>query len=202
MRESEKEKLLNYEQANSLFRFDGERLYWRPRPRSVFRCNQAFLMWNKRYAGEPCGAVGDKGYLIITVTFDGKSFQYYGHRIIWLLTYREWPSQNIDHIDGNPLNNAVSNLRDVPQIENAHNMAASGRNTSGVPGVVWCKATSKWHARIKVNEKVDHLGSFPDFSDAVQARVAAEKKYNFHPNHGRMMDFQKLNAKEVATCQV
>lgn len=186
MRESDKEKLLDYARADSLFHFDGELLYWKPRPRSAFRCNQAFLMWNKRYAGKPCGTVNDKGYAVVTVTLNEKSFLHYSHRIIWLLTYREWPSQNIDHIDGNPLNNKTINLRDVPQIENNHNLSVSRTNTSGVAGVVWCKAAGKWHSRIKVNGKVKHLGSFADFSDAVSARIAAEKKHNFHPNHGRM----------------
>ena len=46
------------------------------------------------------------------------------------------------------------------------------------------KREQKWVARIKVNCKDNHLGYFHDKEDAINARNAANVKYNYHVNHG------------------
>ena len=51
--------------------------------------------------------------------FRGK--QYLVHRIAWLLQHGSWPVGDIDHIDGNPSNNKLENLRDVPHSVNLQN---------------------------------------------------------------------------------
>lgn len=43
------------------------------------------------------------------------------HRLIWFIVYGEWPKQQIDHIDGNPSNNSILNLRDVSHTDNMNN---------------------------------------------------------------------------------
>lgn len=121
-----------------------------------------------------------KKYWLIRV--DGKMYQ--AHRLAWLVTHGEFPPEQIDHIDGNGLNNRLENLRAVSDSENKRNLRKYSNNTSGVSGVIWHKASQKWLAQIKVNRKNIHLGSFIDKSEAVAARKAAEAKYNFHENHG------------------
>ena len=107
------------------------------------------------------------------------------HRVAWALHYGAWPNGEIDHINGNPIDNRIENLRDIPKAENQRNMKRSTRNTSGVSGVSWRKTRKKWRARIKVDGKEKSLGHFERFEDAVRARQAALVKCGYHPNHGR-----------------
>ena len=83
----------------------------------------------------------------------------------------------IDHIDHNPLNNCRSNLRIVTQHQNNMNKGKQKTNKSGVIGVYWNKANEKWRARIRLNNKLIHLGCFDDLEEASRARKEAEIKY-------------------------
>lgn len=121
-----------------------------------------------------------KRYWLIRV--DGKLF--HAHRLAWLLMQGEFPLEQIDHIDGNGLNNQIENLRAVSTTENLRNQRKNSKNSSGAAGVRWYRPTRKWQARIKVGRKDIHLGYFADKSEAISARKAAEIKYGFHANHG------------------
>ncbi len=126
------------------------------------------------------------GYLrhgYITIKINGK--QYAAHRIAWLLTHGMWPNGDIDHINGNILDNRIINLRDVDRTTNLRNMTISSLNTSGITGVHWCKTWGKWKAQISGDGKRVVLGSFDNLLDAVCARKSAEIEYGYHPNHGR-----------------
>ena len=91
---------------------------------------------------------------------------------------------HIDHIDHNPGNNSVENLREVTVIENHRNMSLNKNNTSGVTGVFWHASRNKWMSGIMIKGKNLHLGYFTTLEEATAARQAANIKYNFHPNHG------------------
>lgn len=108
---------------------------------------------------------------------------YLAHRLAWFYMNGEWPSE-IDHSDGNGVNNKFSNLSEVTHLENGKNQRLPSNNTSGTMGVHYCKVTGKWFARIKVNNNVINAGRFEDKKDAVTARKKVEKDYGFHPNHG------------------
>jgi hypothetical protein len=92
----------------------------------------------------------------------------------------EFPEDQVDHIDGNGLNNIWTNLRPVTCGENQKNRRKYARNTSGTTGVYWYKQARKW--RSLIHNK--HLGLFHNKEDAIAARKAAEVFYNFHENHG------------------
>jgi hypothetical protein len=62
----------------------------------------------------------------------------------------------IDHIDGNPLNNNIKNLRPATEMQNHHNMGISKRNKSGIKGVCWDKSKNKWFARCNFDYKSHH----------------------------------------------
>ncbi|MFU6990820.1 HNH endonuclease signature motif containing protein [Pseudomonas paraeruginosa] len=94
------------------------------------------------------------------------------------------PDGIIDHIDGNTLNNRISNLRIVDRKENARNMSRSRSNTSGLMGVYWRKDLEVWRATIRPGKFVS-LPSDGTLFDAVCARKSAEIYYGFHENHGR-----------------
>ncbi len=137
--------------------------------------------WNKRYAGkEALTALGNHGYRFGSIL----GYPYLSHRVIWALRYGVWPKV-IDHIDGDKLNNSISNLRSVEHSQNMKNTPIPSNNRSGRIGVSWHKQRKVWCARIEVNGVRRHLGVSKDFREACQMRERAEREFGFHRNHGR-----------------
>lgn len=79
--------------------------------------------------------------------------------------------KEVDHINGNGLDNRKNNLRIVTHQQNAFNR---GKNTKGV---CWHKQIRKWQAQIKINQKQIYLGIFENLQDAIKARETAVCKY-------------------------
>ena len=105
--------------------------------------------------GAEAGNMMQNGYR--KLKFRGK--QYLTHRIAWFLHYGEWPADDIDHIDGNPANNKLSNLRDVTHSVNLQNRkSATSKNKTGFLGVV--KRKNKYAAHVTKNGKQVYLGLF------------------------------------------
>ena len=110
----------------------------------------------------------------------GESGQHlYMHRVILS------DKTQIDHEDGNGLNNQKYNLREATYKENGSNRAKQKNNTSGFKGVFSHRNTKKWRAQIVVNKKAIHLGYFTTAEEAAIAYNEAAIKY-----HG---SFAKLN---------
>ncbi len=124
-------------------------------------------------AGDVAGCPGVNGYLRISV----QSRLYQAHRLAWLYVYGVWPKDQIDHINRNRSDNRRANLREVTHKQNQQNKSKPSSNTSGHPGVYWCRRRSKWRAKIEHNYKQVHLGYFTDIEEALAARKAAEKLY-------------------------
>ena len=118
-----------------------------------------------------CGA----GYCQIMI--DGK--QHYAHRLAWLHIHGEWPSHHIDHIDGNQMNNRISNLRDAPRAINAQNQKTAQRsNRSGFLGVSKHKC-GRFVAGVWVGGKSKYLGIFDTPEEAHEAYLEAKRA--IHP---------------------
>ncbi|WP_420917555.1 HNH endonuclease [Pseudomonas protegens] len=132
-------------------------------------------------AGVQVGALHHTGYWH---TYIGKK-TYLVHRIIWLMSYGEWPEGQIDHVDGNPQNNRIENLRSVSNQQNSRNRRLKVSNKSGVPGVYWEKRSGRWCAQISTSNGRKHIGYFDSISGAAQARKSAERKHGYHANNGR-----------------
>lgn len=138
--------------------------------------------WRARFSGkEALNSTGDRGYKRGDILYR----PFLAHRVAWALFYGEWPSDQIDHINGVRDDNRIANLRDVPHGENCKNKGRSSKNTSGVTGVHWDSQQEKWMARIRVNYKYNYLGRFDCIGQAIKARREAEALYGFHPNHGK-----------------
>lgn len=101
----------------------------------------------------------------VTIRVDGR--KYNAHRLAWLYVYGEIPLMRIDHRDGNPFNNAISNLRLATQAQNCAN-AARWRGKSLPKGVRLVKG-SRFQARISFNKKQIALGVFDTVESAAQA---------------------------------
>lgn len=131
--------------------------------------------------GNIAGTANNRGYISIVVS--GERHQ--AHRLAFFYMNGEFPPEQTDHIDGNPKNNAWSNLRHATSSQNNRNRKINSNNTSGYFGVSWHKHYGKWTASITGTDGVKYLGYFSDISDAIKAREAAEVKYEYHKNHGR-----------------
>lgn len=90
------------------------------------------------------------------------------HRIIFLMHHGFLP-EFIDHIDGNPSNNRIENLRPATHSENNLNRGKHKRNTSGYKGVTWVATEGRYSARIAIGKKRFFLGYFDDAKEAHQA---------------------------------
>jgi hypothetical protein len=128
---------------------------------------------NGRVAGKVAGTVTPNGYVAITIN----KRIYQAHRLAWLFVNGEWPDDEIDHINGDPGNNRIDNLRLATRQENQRNVGLRKNNTTGVPGVSWHTASGKFRAAIRTGGKRLHLGLFDTLEEAAAARRAAEIKY-------------------------
>jgi len=98
---------------------------------------------------------------------------YLAHRLAWLWFYGTWPQNEIDHIDCNPSNNAIQNLRTATSSDNKGNARTSKANTSGYKGVSVHQKTGSWRARIRGY----HLGLYSNAAEAHLAYMAAARKH-------------------------
>jgi HNH endonuclease/AP2 domain len=102
------------------------------------------------------------------------------HRLAWFYSYKQWPEKDIDHIDGNRANNAISNLREANQKENQQNRKSShSDSSSGILGISFDKVNNKWKAEITAYKKRHFIGRFITKEEASEAYIAAKRK--MHP---------------------
>jgi hypothetical protein len=109
-----------------------------------------------------------------TIKLFGLSYKV--HRIIWLMQTGDWPKGDVDHIDGDGLNNKWDNLRDVTHSQNLMNSAVRSDSTSGYKGVSYDKARDRWYAYINIGGKRKMLGRHRTMQEAVTARQNAERE--------------------------
>lgn len=81
--------------------------------------------------------------------------------------------EQVDHIDGDGLNNLDDNLRIATRQQNRANSRKSRTNTSGFKGVSWSKSSKKWMAQIVVDGKRHYLGVFEHKERAAKAHDRA-----------------------------
>ena len=91
----------------------------------------------------------------------------------------------VDHRDGEKLNNRRHNLRICTHAQNVRNKSLHKNNTSGHKGVSFFKPTGQWLVHIGVNGKSKHIGLFDKIEDAARAYAKAASEH-----YG---DFAKLN---------
>lgn len=133
----------------------------------------------RRFRRLEAGSIDKDGYVIIGV--DGAVYR--AHRLAWLYVHGQWPAHEIDHINGIPDDNRITNLReaDGPRHQQ-QNQKLRDTNKSGYPGVYWDTTNGRWRAMIRNGGKKLSLGSFTSRHDAGAAYMAAKAKmHDFQP---------------------
>ena len=171
----EKRNDLTAEFVRSILEYDGKTglFRWKFNP-------QRKKEWNTRRAGK---AAGGKSGDVHTIRIDDRL--YLSHRIAWLITYGEWPADEIDHINGDPMDNRVENLREATHAENSCNRSFQCNNTNGFIGVRFRPHHGKWEGRINFNGKTVWRKYFDTAQEAAAARrIAVEEIHgDFTPRH-------------------
>jgi len=125
----------------------------------------------KAVAGSEAGHVTDRGYRYIEV--NGKSVR--AHRLAFFFQTGKWPPFEVDHINGDKLDNRWDNLRLTDRRKNMQNQRrAHSRNSSGFLGV--SRNNDQWRARIRVNGKSKHVGYYSTPEEAHEAYLKAKRE--------------------------
>lgn len=160
------------ELCRQLLRYEPEtgKLFWLVR-------EKASPGWNAKWADKEAFTCPDRdGYRKGTIY----GYYFVAHRVIWAIVHGEWPKL-IDHIDGNPGNNRIDNLRGANSEINSKNKRMSRRNSSGFNGVRWDSRIGKWQARIGRNK---HIGMYDTKAEAAAARAAWNAANGYTERHG------------------
>ena len=103
------------------------------------------------------------------------------HRLAWLLHYGKWPINEIDHIDGNPTNNVIDNLRTVSSQKNKWNSRPRRTNPSGMKYIsILDKCQKKYLVQVQRGAGIRlYRESFYSLEKAMAARDVAVARYRF-----------------------
>jgi hypothetical protein len=143
--------MFTQELLKEFFNYKDGNLYWKVDRRQL------------KLIGKKAGSKLKNGYEHIQVC--GKYI--YTHRAIFLYHYGYLP-KILDHINGNPSDNRIENLREVTSAQNSWNRKIL-IGASGVRGITWDKAERKWLAQLKANNKKIWIGRYKSKDDAEQA---------------------------------
>lgn len=128
--------MIDHHSVRELFDYRDGNLYWKAKA-------------NKRHSIEaPAGTINSSGYRVIT--FKGKKL--HAHRLVWLWHNETLPKM-VDHINRDPKDNRIENLRASDYVTNAYNSKLKADNKSGVKGVSWCNTFQRWVVQMYANKK-------------------------------------------------
>ena len=138
----------------------------------IVRYSDGVLRWKvgTRF-GREAGTVNNLGYKV----FKYQGNMYSVHRVIYLLMTGTKP-EYVDHIDGNKLNNYISNLRKATPSQNQCNQKRSRKNTTGHKNVFFVPRLNKYRVRVQFEGQRQDLGYFDDLESASVVAEAARNK--------------------------
>ncbi len=119
------------------------------------------------------GTMMNSGYVRIKVS--GRYVV--AHQLAWLYVTGEWPTSNIDHVNGDRADNRIANLRLATRHENARNRKRHKNNSLGLKGVSLDKETGRFKASIWIDGGIKNLGRFNCPTAAHLAYCKAARKH-------------------------
>lgn len=161
------------------------RLIWKQRPNHHFKnvkARASFTKWVGTEAGSSSTNASGTTYLSVEINQQ----RYAVHRIVYYMHTGDDPlGYDIDHRDGNGINNKPKNLKKATRSGNLRNVRLKSNNTSGICGVQKSKLTKgRWIARA---EKV-HIGTFGTKDAAIAARQVYDRAHGYTARHGQHQD--------------
>lgn len=177
------DKALTAEMLREVLVYDPDtgKLFWRERDQRLFTSHAQWCRWNTRYAGkEAMTATMGHGYRHGTIF--GRTYR--AHRVAWAMATGSWPVDEVDHINGDRLDNRLCNLRAATHVVNMRNAKRRIDNTSGATGVFWDKSKEMWQVQIDIDGRTKHLGYFHTVSEASAARARANASMGYSLRHG------------------
>lgn len=161
-------------------------LFWKTRPRHHFPTSHGWNNTNSKRAGKVAGSFKDnkRGHQYFQLRIN--DIHYLVHRIVYSLAYETelTPEIQIDHRDGNGLNNHPSNLRLALNKQNTRNTKLRKNNKSGTKGVCWDKSKGMWIVQIRV-DGINHRGCFVEHQAACEYAAAMRPAlHGEFTNHG------------------
>jgi hypothetical protein len=114
------------------------------------------------------------GHRICLLTINRKLIPFVESNVIWFLRNNNWAESEIDHIDGNPLNNSIDNMRLASRSENCCNTALRSDNKTGYKGIY--PRYGKWSVQIWKDKKCHNLGIYETIEEAIAIRVMGLNK--------------------------
>lgn len=127
--------------------------------------------------GDAVGGINGNGYR----NFQFAGFNHKAHRVAWLIHYGEWPSDCVDHINGDRTDNRIENLRIANQQENSQNRRSPHRKdkVAALLGTSFHKPSGQFQARIGMPDGTQrYLGIFPTAEAAHAVYAAAKRQYH------------------------
>jgi hypothetical protein len=136
-----------------------------------------FFTWkkitsNRAKVGEVAGNIMKNGYWKIGI--DKQDF--YAHRLAWFYVHGYWPDKYIDHVDGNKLDNSITNLREATNSQNGANRGVPVHSRIGMKGVRRVPRSKRFAAQIQVRGGPRYLGMFDTMDEAHAAYFAAARE--------------------------
>lgn len=120
--------------------------------------------------GADVGSIHRDGYQYVTIGLRMRL----AHRIVWLMTYGEWPQGYVDHINRVRHDNRVRNLRLATPSESSRNTSSMKGSSSRFLGV--CRNKTGWQASIRIGKNARYLGTFQTEEEAAAVYAAEAKK--------------------------
>lgn len=108
--------------------------------------------------------------------------RYFAHQLVFMMFHGYIPNE-IDHDDGNGLNNRINNLREATSQQNSFNKGLRTDNKCGYKNVCWRKDSNKWSVQLRINGRLISFGCFDDLELA--DLVAQEARDLYHKEWAR-----------------